>query len=139
MRRVGFGHHASLCFVIAFCGCGGADNAPPIAPVSGRVTFQGQPVAPGVVNFASEAGFAASANLDSDGKFRLVSQYGSGIPHGTYKVTIAPPPPAMGEGENPVAPPDDPKIPKKYRDFATTDLKADITDGSKEFSFDLKP
>lgn len=118
-------------------GCSG-DGGPPLGSASGRVTCKGEPVSSGTVNFASDTGFAVAAPLDSDGKYRLVSQYGSGIPLGTYKVIVMPPHTLTAEGEPAAAAPDNPRIPAKYRDFATTDLTADVKQGSNDFPFDLK-
>lgn len=119
------------------CGDGGAE-APPIATVSGKVTFDGTAVSEGVVNF-NGVGFGAQATLGSDGTYELTSQYGSGIPLGSYKISIEPPPPETkpdtaelvdaGDFEN---------IPKKYRSPETSGFTAEVKEGSNTFDFDMK-
>ncbi len=74
---------ASLTIVLSVTGC--FQSGPPIAEVSGKVTFQGQPVTEGVVNFVSESGFGARATLGTDGSYRLRSHHGNGIPLDNYK------------------------------------------------------
>ena len=88
---------AAIGLLIAGCGRAG----PPIAPVSGTVRMNGKPLTEGNVCFASAEGFAASAPVKPDGTFRLGSQYGKGIPLGTYRVTVVPPAP---EGPVPMIP-----------------------------------
>lgn len=74
-------------------------SAPPSAPttVRGRVTFQGQPVAGGLVVFTPDRDRGASGKpvrgeTGPDGTFRLQLDGGPAVPPGWYRVAIAPPP-----------------------------------------------
>jgi hypothetical protein len=67
------------------------------ATVHGLVTFQGQPVAGGLVVFSpdrerGEAGKPISAEISPDGKFQLKIGGSAAIPPGWYRVAIAPAP-----------------------------------------------
>ena len=118
-------------------GCGSGDGKPS-GSVSGRITFQGQPVTSGVVNLMSQKlGAGASAPLGDDGKYRLADS----LELGDYKVMVTPPPPPPPRPEDgpPKPPPAAANIPKKYRTEATTDLSATVKSGSNTFDFDLKP
>lgn len=64
-------------------GCGGGDG-PATAPVSGKVTLDGQPLAGATVNFATET-FVGSGKTGSDGSFSLVT----GAEVGENKVWIS--------------------------------------------------
>ncbi len=132
---VSFGAGAIVALAIAGCG----KQAPPIAPVTGKVTYEGKPL-PGraVIHFMSEGGFGSSCELQPDGTFRLGSEYGKGILPGNYKVSIAPPIPSPLDTKAAVQPTYY-YIPQKYRDFGTSDLTAEITaDGTNDFPFDMK-
>jgi hypothetical protein len=116
---------------LAVCGCG---RGRAIAPLSGSVAFNDQPVKAGKVNIASGQGFAASAAI-TNGRFRFKTQYGEGVPPGPYKVSITPASMSDKEylevlaGRRPDSKPPDADIPAKYRDFATSDLRAEVKPG----------
>ena len=72
-------------------GCGASAPAGPAA-VRGRLTFQGEPVAGGVIVFAPDpdrggAGKPVRADTAADGTFTLPD----GVPPGWYRVALAPP------------------------------------------------
>jgi len=78
-------------------GCG--SNTPPPGPatVSGKVTFNGQPVAGGLVVFTPDprrggSGKPAHAETTADGSFQLQLESSSHIPTGWYRVSLAPAP-----------------------------------------------
>lgn len=127
----------SLLIAVALLqGCAGETSTmPKTVEVSGLVTVNGTPLTEGAVNFSSSStGDAAIANINQDGRFL----FGNGVLPGTYRVTITPSnsmiPPAPG-----VTPPKlNLSIPAKYTDLASTDLKAEVTPQSTEFTFDLK-
>ena len=123
-------------------GVTGCDSGPPIAEVSGKVTCNGQPVTEGVINFASESGFGVQARLAADGSYRLRSHHGKGIPLGSYKVSIAPPPfdPVPADLSKPPARRSQyPDIPERYRSFDTSGFAAEVREGGNVFDFDMKP
>jgi hypothetical protein len=77
-------------------GCG--SKAPPApATVRGKVTFNGQPVAGGLVVFAPDPqrggrGKPARAETGPDGSFTLHLDDSPHIPAGWYRISLAPPP-----------------------------------------------
>mgnify|MGYP000558696834 CR=1 FL=1 len=127
----------SLCMLLTILGCG--KSKPPIAPVTGTVTFENKPLPDrAIIHFMSDEGFGSSCELQPDGTFKMGSEYGIGIPLGSYRVSIAPPVPTPRKDEKRPLFSDYYYIPRKYRDFATNDFSAVITaDGSNEFHFNM--
>ena len=52
-------------------GCGGKSQFPETLPVSGKVTYKGQPVTKGTVTFQSDTGQPATGEIQPDGTYRL--------------------------------------------------------------------
>lgn len=131
-----------LCLLQAY-GCS-RDQHPPLSRVSGKVTSSGKPLVHGQVCFMSSEGFGASAIVDADGNYSLRSQYGRGIPVGTYKVIVTAPvleEATPGDTPSPSPPNQEdrfPEIPKKYRDFSTTNLQLAVQAGEQTFDLDLQ-
>ena len=106
--------------------------------ISGKVTYQGQPVETGEITFADpKAGQVNSSQLGSGGS------YSTELPAGDYRVSVAPP---LVEGKASAdSPPDmvpDPSvknIPKKYWVQETSGLTAQVAKDKREFNFELKP
>jgi hypothetical protein len=118
-----------VCGAVFLSGCGSSDGYPPSAKVSGQITFQGQPVAEGVVNFVSpKTGNASSGVLNAEGKYVIAE----GIPPGDYHVSVTPPrvmrPPMPGEP----APEAKPyaNIPEKVRTETTSGLRTEVKAGA---------
>jgi hypothetical protein len=131
---------AAGCFLLG--GCFGDETGPTIAPVSGAVTFDGQPVESGRITFAEEEqGLLFSTDI-KNGSYTVRTRHGAGMPLGDYQVKITPPPPDAPA--NPASPaevgptPDAPDIPEKYRDFSTSGLTAEVKAGSNTFDFEMK-
>ena len=77
----------------ALLGCG-KPQPEASATVHGQVTFQGEPLAGGLIVFApnhqlGNDGPAYSAKLDNDGKYRLEDAGHASIQPGAYRVAIA--------------------------------------------------
>jgi hypothetical protein len=126
-------------FLLAFTTSGCSSGAKEARyKVSGKVTFQGQPVEKGEITFANDAaGQVNSSQLGSGGS------YATELTAGDYRVYIAPP---LIEGKGtPDSPPDmvpDPSvknIPKKYWVQETSGLTAHVDKDKREFNFELKP
>lgn len=121
-----------LCSALAAlvaAGCG-SDDKPKTVPVTGTVTYKGQPLTSGMITFLPTGGTTnAEANvrpatdmLESDGTYSLTTfAPGDGVRPGEYLVTIVsyevPPSP---EGGGIWA------IPQKYGNPQTSGLKASI-------------
>jgi hypothetical protein len=77
--------------VVALIGCSGsADERQKVVPVSGSVTYNGQPVAGATVVFLTKGSSpGATGQTASDGTFRLTTyDEGDGAAPGRYSVTV---------------------------------------------------
>lgn len=74
--------------LLAAAGCGGRRPGPPLVPVTGRVTLDGQPMQPGIVTFFDAELQGTSAMIGPDGRYRVVCDRGPGLAAGEYKVTV---------------------------------------------------
>src|SRR6266699_852890 len=100
------------------------------APISGRVKFKdGSDVSVlrgYTVSFEPEDDrISAAGEIGGDGTFKITTfSADDGAIPGRHRVAISPP------DSPPDAPPPKPVIPKKYRDFGTSGLTADIKPGT---------
>ncbi len=105
---------AVVSILAASSGCSHEPPPPTVFPVSGLVTFEGQPITGGTVTF-----YHSSRNgggpIGPDGTFQV---NGEGLPPAVYYVAITPPDP-FTTPPVPNAPPRElpkfPEIPEKYR------------------------
>lgn len=88
-RRQTFLGAVALSMVIAI-GCGTAADSPPLIPVAGKITFDGQPATEGAVTFRDEVAgkFQPSGGINPDGTFKLMSGPSEGAPAGHYRVVV---------------------------------------------------
>jgi len=81
----------ALAMLVAFVGgCGSGSNLN-LAPVSGTVTYRGQPLTHGQVVFLPQGdtkGPQAVGEIGSDGKYAMMTANKSGAAVGTHKVTV---------------------------------------------------
>ena len=120
-------------------GCGKSEV---IGKVSGKVTFQGEPVSEGLVLLSNaEKGVHVMAELRGDGTFDVETADGFGLPPGTYQVAITPP-----RVEFPIDPTEAlpvvreyPNIPAKYHDAATSELTIAVEEGQNRLDVDMSP
>ncbi len=122
----------------------GCESGPPMAPVSGRVTFNGKPLEFGTVMFQlSSGGQPARGQIQSDGTFELGTfAAGDGAIVGEHKVRIT-----SYSGQAPGKSDEASAgggtlgqllIPKRYTMFGTSKLTATVKpDGNEPFEFDL--
>lgn len=125
--------------VVGVAGCG--EKGARLSPVSGKVTFQGKPVAKGMIRFSSpQAAIDILANLQSDGTYSVRMARGAGLPKGTYKVAIMPPQASAPVGTMTLPPPPScPDIPEKYRNPSTSGLTLTVKAGGSPFDIDMQP
>ena len=146
-------------FPLILVGCGGEDR-PDLVPVSGVVTYQGQPLANAEVVFQNDkAPRAAVGTTDAQGKFRLQSyeNFDGAVP-GDHVITVSKiqadaaisgadvddPSAAYGGGMDAAASGDmsaisKSELPDKYADPATSNLKETVTkEGPNEFEINLE-
>jgi hypothetical protein len=135
MRR-----HPYLALLLFFLASCNSSNNPKTYPVTGKVTYRGQPVTSGMVMLSPvDSGHAATGNLEKDGSFRLTTfQKDDGAVPGEYHVAIQVFP-AEGAGLPGAefggkAPP----IPQKYASAMSSGLTAEIKDAENALEFSLK-
>ena len=143
----GGGPRVALAVCLCLAGCGRPRDFQPTVPVSGVVTYRGQPVPQGRIQFAPDMTGpgvrAAFGNLDSRGRYTL-STYGKGDGAivGTHRVAIV----ARRQAAAPFdreavaagltsGPPS--LIPEHYGNGATSGLTAEVQPGPNTINFDL--
>jgi hypothetical protein len=109
--------------------------------ISGRVTFEGKPVAEGRVVFTNnQKGIHMTAKIKADGRYEVRTAKGAGLPLATYQVFVSPPPTEAVTGvfnqKLPVKECAD--IPPKYRDAATSGLTLTLTEGENRLDIEMK-
>jgi hypothetical protein len=133
MRATSLIVYTGLIFLTA---CGPADKFPRYK-ISGKVTYQSQPVEEGTITFEDPTtGQVNSGTLGSGGA------YSTELPPGTFKVSVSPPlVETKGTGDSPpdMVPKKVNNIPKKYWVQETSGLTADVAKDKRAFDFDLKP
>ncbi len=133
--------NAALATGLACALLAGCSRDMPMGRVSGRVTFEGNPVTEGQIVFQPEQGPAASGLLDAEGRYRLSTHApGDGAVQGLHRVTIVPAEAGVQlQPGQPPAPPTAPKfnLPEKYLRPETSELTAEVAAGSNTFNFAL--
>jgi len=114
---------------LAMSGCTGK----PTGTVSGKVTYKGQPVTSGEVQFIDQSkGLGASGKLDGSGNYTLEGQ----LPAGTYKVYIQPPiPEQLPPGQKPK--PSTFTVPLKYQNADTTTMTKEVKAGKNDVTIEV--
>jgi hypothetical protein len=146
---------AGITLALGFVGCSGSSNWPEVAPVQGRVTYQGQPVVGAVVTFICQgAPRFASGKTDAEGSYTLTTfepDDGAVVGHNTVAVTMpiatpgesAPDSPLSGEyfdllESSRKAEAAGSKLPKRYANAETSGLTADVAQGTNRHDFKLE-
>jgi hypothetical protein len=118
-------------------GC--AKKQVPLAPVSGKVTVDGQAITSGQVSLIplektadSSAGLSA-ATIDSSGAYTISTGGKPGAPQGKYKVTVTASMVPAGGTAPPVAP-----FNRVYQDSAQTTLRIEVINNPEDGRYDLK-
>jgi len=118
--------------LVVFVGCSTRPaDQPEIAPVAGRVTMDGQPLAGVSVVFESERSVLSFGNTDADGRYKLSyirSAKGAGLGKNTVRIST----PTMG----PTSPLHKDSIPAIYNTQST--LAADVAKRRNVFDFALE-
>jgi len=121
--------------LVVFVGCSTRPaDQPEIAPVAGRVTMDGQPLAGVSVVFESERGVLSFGNTDADGRYKLSyirSAKGAGLGKNIVRIST----PTMG----PTSPLHKDSIPAIYNTQST--LAAEVAKGRTvcDFALESKP
>jgi hypothetical protein len=124
------------CLALAL-GCSGGKGVT-LAPVSGTVTVDGQPVTSGQVTFIrtttkdEEKSGLSAGTIDSGGKYTIFTDGKAGVPPGTYKITVTPSMVPV-DGKAPTA-----NFNAKYRDPSATPLQKEVVASPEAGRYDLK-
>jgi len=134
-----------LSCLLPYAGCG--KGRPATMQVSGRVTYQGQPVPEGSIMFHPEKGRPALGSIGPDGSYTLTTfDQGDGAAPGKYRVTIdaraaaANAPRSFQEelgGNSPTSIGVKWLAPEKYSRLETSNLTAEVKPGQNVINFDL--
>jgi len=143
-----FGHRVMwLVLLSILAGCGDSSQLPPIAAVSGVVTYKGKPIPSANVLFAPEtSGPMAVGTTNADGQFTLVTQGQPGAVLGSHRVVIQAVVPKGGAQAQTVDPVTGREIvveqvsliPEKYGDMNRSGVTAVVEKKKNEFRFDLE-
>lgn len=142
---------ASALLIIVVLACAGCGEKTGVIPISGKVTYQGKPIANARVVFTPKAGGRpADGNTNADGAYRLGTfMAGDGALPGEYSVTVShtdvdvtkPPSTEITDGSAYEPMKEDAaksKIPAKYQSPTQSGLKAVVeASGPKVFDFAL--
>ncbi len=118
---------AALSLVLIAAGCGQR-----LHPVSGKVTLpDGSPTAGSMVVFEGNVGgqaISARGDVGPDGSYSMSTHApGDGVPAGSYRVSIAPPP--VTNADAPSAAPFHPR----FSNVETSGLTFDVKPGNNDF------
>ncbi|WP_154673853.1 hypothetical protein [Singulisphaera acidiphila] len=132
----------ALVLIIPACS---SQEGPELAPVTGKVSYQGKPVTQGMISFqpVTPGGTPAMGSIGSDGTYSLQTADANGARLGDYRVVIS----ARKEPEkepDTAAPPlkKKPKVesqlPLKYEDIEKSQLTKKVVSGRNTINFDLE-
>jgi len=128
-----FGQARRASLVLAIVVASGCSGGKPEGSVSGKVTYQGNPVAGGSVNFLSTAGVGAQAPI-SNGTYSVNGPLATG----EYAVYVAPPLPTPQPPGTKPAPPPKFEVPTKFQDAKTSGLKVSVKPGKNDLPIEIK-
>ena len=129
-----------LLLIVPVAGCAdSADNGPLRHAVTGTITFRGQPLDQGAIQFApaGPADKHGGGAIIADGTYAIPEE--KGLPAGTYKVMIFSaeedaPVPGEAPGESPVSAE---RIPPEFN--VRSDKTVEVTpDGENKFDFSIQ-
>ncbi len=122
-----------LVLVVSIAGCSGpSGDAPDLAPVTGTVTMDGEPLSGVSVEFQSASGQVASGTTDASGRYELTyvgGAKGAEIGENTVRITTVLDHPTPPDYQDP--------IPAKYNE--ATELKVTVEPGENTHDFPLEP
>ena len=105
-----------------------------VGTVDVTVTYDGQPVTRGFVNFENDTGLGGGGELNEAGATRIEK-----MPTGDYVVSITPPDPDPVPGNTTGESADFSNIPEIVRTARTSPHKATVKPGNNSFNFEIKP
>ncbi|MDY0167071.1 MAG: hypothetical protein RBS80_11040 [Thermoguttaceae bacterium] len=136
--------------VLAWCllGCGGrSPKLPPLVPVEGVVTLDGQPLEEAYVQFhpvGTTRGTGAASNTDAEGRYELIAPDRSkGAPVGEYRVVISKlvlpdgTPFRAEDGAGPMDSPGREMLPARFSDYEQSVLTVMVPEGGGKIDLPL--
>lgn len=128
-----------LLLAAVLVGCGGGSD---MAPVSGIVRLDGNPVTEGTVRFVPESGRGAKGTIQSDGTFTLGTDTRSdGASIGKHRVAIIAykvDKVERTDGGRPLITGSTPLVPRHYMAPGTSGLEFEVKPGKNDAVFELK-
>jgi hypothetical protein len=138
MRRLLFS--LPVCIVVplwAALGAGCGKSSVPMAPVSGKVTVDNQPVTSGQVTLIplddKNHMDLSAGTIDEQGEYKISTGGSDGAPLGKYKITVSVPMMPTGDNKPPTMPFD-----RKYADPKGTPLQFEVVSSPATGQYDLK-
>jgi hypothetical protein len=125
----------AVIFLVIAAGCRG-NSGPERISVSGKVTFQGQPVEDGQIRFVPQAGTIAPVTIEAIKKGVYDTVGSGGVPVGTHRVEIRGYDPKEPAPKGPGSPPRKQRLPAKYN--SSTQLEITIPPGSRPIVKDFE-
>jgi len=130
-------HGLLVALLCGSVGCFGGAVRPKTVPVSGKVTWNGQPLTKGTISFVPTSDaqtFPASGEIDSGGNYKLKTfQPGDGAMPGEYRIAVM-----VMEGADPAAKKEGTRVlPDKYYRAEKSGLTASIKAGDSAKTFDF--
>lgn len=121
------------------------DEGPELAPVTGKVTYQGKPITQGTISFqpVSPDGTPATGSIGTDGTYSLQTADAKGARLGDYRVVIS-------ARKEPETEPDtatpalkkkpviESQLPLKYEDIDKAQLNKKVASGRNTIDFNLE-
>ena len=138
-RRLMISRSCLLLVLAAALGAGcNPHSLPPMAPVKGTVTLDGQPVTAGQVSFIptdkTDTAGLSSGTIGTDGAYEIHTGGASGAPLGKYKVTVTTSTvPVPGATTMPMA-----AWGAQYKDPMKTPLNFEVVNNPEAGRYDLK-
>ena len=118
---------------VAFAGCGHSE----FAPLTGKVTLDGQPLPTAIITFISDGGTSGYANVEPNGRYVAKSGSDAGLRPGTYRISVvANQPEAITDRK--VAKIPRPITPARYADPTTSGFEYKLTESGGTYDIDLK-
>ncbi len=129
-----------MCIVVvlwAALGAGCGKPSLPIAPVSGKVTVDNQPVTSGQVTLIPQDDKnhtdLSAGTIDEHGVYKISTGGSDGAPLGKYKVTVTASMLPTGDGKPPSQP-----FNRKFGDANQTTLQFEVVNSPAAGAYDLK-
>jgi hypothetical protein len=116
-----------LLLLVSAVGC---NRGPELIPVSGQVLIDGKPLTFGAIRLVPDSGRPAYSQLDSEGRFKLVTDEVEGVVQGTHAVEVSAVQ-AISEYQNKH------HAPEKYGSAATSGLSVTVTEPTDDLKIEL--